>query len=228
MLIRLIPAHAGKTRSCSSTPPVRGAHPRSRGENRTARSTTPSTRGSSPLTRGKPSGQRGDRRGHRLIPAHAGKTPQSVVSWWTAAAHPRSRGENRCQHPAPVEPFGSSPLTRGKRRYIRNARVIARLIPAHAGKTCRLREYPEPTPAHPRSRGENLNLATPLPHGGGSSPLTRGKRGSPPMRLFRTRLIPAHAGKTRWVGRSRQALGGSSPLTRGKLPHPMVKSCGVV
>ena len=71
---------------------------------------------------------------------------------------------------------------------------------------------------------------------GGSSPLTRGKRGSCYNSCYRLGLIPAHAGKTRGVSvvpqasgahpRSRgenteadedsRALWGSSPLTRGK------------
>ena len=71
---------------------------------------------------------------------------------------------------------------------------------------------------------------------GGSSPLTRGKLGSPPRRFSACRLIPAHAGKTLSQGfqrvprrahprsRGENALSppqgyphtGSSPLTRGK------------
>ena len=94
-------------------------------------------------------------------------------------------------------------------------------------------------PAHPRSRGEN----GPLPAEGmeldGSSPLTRGKLGGDELVGVLSRLIPAHAGKTRTTGgkspppsahpRSRgenrdgvlrsMSIGGSSPLTRGKLAH---------
>ena len=73
----------------------------------------------------------------------------------------------------------------------------------------------------------------------GSSPLTRGKRPRHEREISISRLIPAHAGKTRrarssrlWASahpRSRgenqmpvsrtKAPGGSSPLTRGKLSH---------
>ena len=52
-MVRLIPAHAGKTRPTASTPTRRPAHPRSRGENRGLRFRRPSDDGSSPLTRGK-------------------------------------------------------------------------------------------------------------------------------------------------------------------------------
>ena len=91
--------------------------------------------------------------------------------------------------------------------------------------------------AHPRSRGEN-NIRADLRVGPeGSSPLTRGKRCGYRRRGGAGRLIPAHAGKTRWKQRilqvweahprSRgentspmsdlQTRDGSSPLTRGKL-----------
>ena len=90
----LIPAHAGKTRSCSSNPPARGAHPRSRGENSSWDHSRTMFRGSSPLTRGKHALATvfATRRG--LIPAHAGKTFFSALSAVLIWAHPRSRGEN--------------------------------------------------------------------------------------------------------------------------------------
>ena len=90
--------------------------------------------------------------------------------------------------------------------------------------------------AHPRSRGENdggFNWRANFP---GSSPLTRGKLGGAAAREMRSRLIPAHAGKTLGViaplfesqahprSRGENFAGdlcpvferGSSPLTRGK------------
>ena len=71
---RLIPAHAGKTSSDSSSARSAKAHPRSRGENFGNKANDESADGSSPLTRGKRElhAPRRDRRG--LIPAHAGKT----------------------------------------------------------------------------------------------------------------------------------------------------------
>ena len=71
---RLIPAHAGKTRSAPEREPRGRAHPRSRGENLWETLPNGGRRGSSPLTRGKRK-QRAARRVLRgLIPAHAGKT----------------------------------------------------------------------------------------------------------------------------------------------------------
>ena len=111
---------------------------------------------------------------------------------------------------------GSSPLTRGKPEADRARREQVRLIPAHAGKTCRSR----------------CSLFSPC----GSSPLTRGKRGAEARPPGGDGLIPAHAGKTSAVccatvsveahPRSRgenhshgvleAEAQGSSPLTRGK------------
>ena len=135
---------------------------------------------------------------------------------YRAAAHPRSRGENRTLWRGQHRPGGSSPLTRGKRGHV-----------------------PYPTTiglAHPRSRGEN-----PLPstkHAGsvGSSPLTRGKLPGENDPRAGSGLIPAHAGKTpSRLGRQKPRTAhprsrgensaimpvsvprlGSSPLTRGK------------
>ena len=133
-------------------------------------------------------------------------------------------------------PYGSSPLTRGKRSHRHSLGGLFGLIPAHAGKTRFAFACHVSCPAHPRSRGENhLGITTCTPHPG-SSPLTRGKH-----RLGRTHreargLIPAHAGKTavevlpvvdlRAHPRSRGEncvccswhlrAQGSSPLTRGK------------
>ena len=72
--VRLIPAHAGKTRPLMTAIEARAAHPRSRGENTSTSNAWTSVNGSSPLTRGKPDnhGHQGRERG--LIPAHAGKT----------------------------------------------------------------------------------------------------------------------------------------------------------
>ena len=111
------------------------------------------------------------------------------------------------------------------------------LIPAHAGKTVFLRSQEGNRRAHPRSRGENGPTEKIAHNAQGSSPLTRGKRGLDLVRGVEDRLIPAHAGKTRFLpgghgapeahprSRGENApksvpsswYSGSSPLTRGKL-----------
>ena len=233
---RLIPAHAGKTprrhRVAASLP----AHPRSRGENGRCSLSFSLLRGSSPLTRGKRGLVVACEVGARLIPAHAGKT-----LWWLRNsrmvwAHPRSRGENSASALAFSRPHGSSPLTRGKRSVTVPVNITARLIPAHAGKTLFPPFRSATRAAHPRSRGENVQVTGAALDPKGSSPLTRGKQAVDWRGGSARGLIPAHAGKTRAPerqgpagpahprsrGENRLSIGagdrraGSSPLTRGK------------
>ena len=198
------------------------AHPRSRGENMSYAKASISGMGSSPLTRGKPR-----RRTRTLAPC---------------GAHPRSRGENADSMAEKLGLSGSSPLTRGKPSPGIRRGVRAGLIPAHAGKTAYTVEYRISAAAHPRSRGENLNLGVEGVKIGGSSPLTRGKRLELPPLTHNRGLIPAHAGKTVPAGHAVQTTEahprsrgenarspihdytkeGSSPLTRGK---PVVRAC---
>ena len=113
----LIPAHAGKTGFEPTTVRLSAAHPRSRGENGQDGHDEGAPAGSSPLTRGKLPvlGREFARAG--LIPAHAGKTIAGRGRSGRPQAHPRSRGENDCRARPIRSPAGSSPLTRGKRRW---------------------------------------------------------------------------------------------------------------
>ena len=131
-----------------------------------------------------------------LIPAHAGKTFGTDSVNRTFTAHPRSRGENESSDDGESSAPGSSPLTRGKRRPPTTISPSRGLIPAHAGKTGHRQARRHPKTAHPRSRGENRRQRSAQPYSVGSSPLTRGKHVAAAARPARTRLIPAHAGKT--------------------------------
>ena len=98
-LAGLIPAHAGKTATnCNELIPTR-AHPRSRGENGWWVWVVCRTAGSSPLTRGKLSWLIALVYRAGLIPAHAGKTPNTDQNQPRVKAHPRSRGENDQNQP---------------------------------------------------------------------------------------------------------------------------------
>ena len=194
--VRLIPAHAGKTRRRFRRSYVMGAHPRSRGENDPSTTLDPTSPGSSPLTRGKLLAHRSDVRRWRLIPAHAGKTGEWLPAVWAVGAHPRSRGENDLGDALQFRAHGSSPLTRGKQGLLPHCWGWVRLIPAHAGKTGAGAGCASAFGAHPRSRGENTRVHEESSRVGGSSPLTRGK---PLVALSAGDaggLIPAHAGKT--------------------------------
>ena len=171
--------------------------------------------GSSPLTRGKPEVCDVASIDCRLIPAHAGKTLWCLSCGALARAHPRSRGENMpCPSPAWTQP-GSSPLTRGKPGHTSGIPLVCGLIPAHAGKTDCSHKIKTPRGAHPRSRGENASIVSPLSVGTGSSPLTRGKRDELHPVHAVLRLIPAHAGKTTWCAWS-CARARAHPRSRGE------------
>ena len=193
---RLIPAHAGKTRSRKLEQLSARAHPRSRGENNIEAIADQAYIGSSPLTRGKPLFDDGVRDRERLIPAHAGKTWMRARTRSCDAAHPRSRGENTLRTLRRCTGLGSSPLTRGKRGLPYATDVPHRLIPAHAGKTAQSHATRRRVAAHPRSRGENATTPMKSVSAGGSSPLTRGKPRNSTRRFLTWGLIPAHAGKT--------------------------------
>ena len=151
----LIPAHAGKTlfhRRCGR---ARGAHPRACGENLRVHRPPLLSRGSSPRMRGKHHRGITPSSGIRLIPAHAGKTASFALYATSPRAHPRACGENPTFFALKTSSFGSSPRMRGKLRVRPQPRVPRRLIPAHAGKTCRACFIGCHSAAHPRACGEN-------------------------------------------------------------------------
>ena len=236
ILLRLIPAHAGKTVTCCTPPHLRaGSSPLTRGKRimgqqaargqglipahagKTTSSSawTPPTWGSSPLTRGKPAIAGIAAKKGRLIPAHAGKTDLIGVERDLGEAHPRSRGENRPILAPWIGVAGSSPLTRGKLQ-THLARTANRgLIPAHAGKTSRWERRRGCPWAHPRSRGENSLMRASAAVVVGSSPLTRGKRAHDTRFRRAVGLIPAHAGKTNEPSFT-ALITGAHPRSRGE------------
>ena len=149
-----------------------------------------------------------------LIPAHAGKTDWRPLWPGLRSAHPRSRGENVMLLETYSQCGGSSPLTRGKPTPCIDRGGADRLIPAHAGKTVAMTATRGCVAAHPRSRGENVCVATHVRFAMGSSPLTRGKHVGVRSADQPPRLIPAHAGKT------------GHPLTRGRRGRSHPRSRG--
>ena len=74
--------------------------------------------------------------------------------------------------------------------------VIARNIPAYAGKTRRNRATATPQQEHPRVCGENVHGHIQENLGGGTSPRMRGKLAGNRGKCAYLRNIPAYAGKT--------------------------------
>ena len=172
----------------------------------------------------------------RNIPAHAGKTLVAAHVWCATKEHPRARGENYLPFCALALGRGTSPRTRGKLPRSAAPPPGRRNIPAHAGKTKRCVSSVPKSTEHPRARGENERMWHRTQTFDGTSPRTRGKPSSRFRKCARTRNIPAHAGKTSYIGHSlshteehprargeniitlRDGRGrdGTSPRTRGK------------
>ena len=152
---RLIPARAGKTGMTWHPARKTRAHPRAGGENEGHEAMSPVAPGSSPRGRGKRRARRPQRAVPRLIPARAGKTRTTICQMASGAAHPRAGGENVALLSQQKPMRGSSPRGRGKRVSPKLIRLVARLIPARAGKTATRPRPRSSRTAHPRAGGEN-------------------------------------------------------------------------
>ena len=131
--------------------------------------------------------------------------------------HPRSRGVYRRCRPGGSDDHGSSPLARGLRSLV-NLRVNGiRIIPARAGFTPRQCRPASARPDHPRSRGVYTMPAQSRIEMPGSSPLARGLLDGNRRVRGEHRIIPARAGFTGRLRRSKDSPEGSSPLARGLL-----------
>ena len=159
-----------------------------------------------------------------------------LIGHFLILTYPRSRGESLqfLHHACAMS--GSSPLTLGKLEGVHADLPDVRLIPAHAGKTSADPRGAASSPAHPRSRRENIRGSKGRSIIAGSSPLMRGKHRRRRTHQRTDRLIPTHAGETvpksptsrpapahpRSRGENAKNRGtpprlmGSSPLTRGK------------
>ena len=172
---RIIPAHAGQTRSARSPAKPPPDHPRACGANNTGPAQAASDIGSSPRMRGKRTMEFWTPLAGRIIPAHAGQTRRHVGIDRAAADHPRACGANGDHSKTLRNSFGSSPRMRGKRYTLKIPYSAVRIIPAHAGQTTYGMGGAPPNGSSPRMRGKHIliNGAT-----------------------HEIRIIPAHAGQT--------------------------------
>ena len=139
--------------------------------------------------------------------------------------------------------WGSSPLARGTPLIPAHQAAAVGLIPARAGNTQRNDGGGSYVRAHPRSRGEHMDLLGILLVAWGSSPLARGTRALAPTPTDAKGLIPARAGNTVLRSSSPHRVGahprsrgehtrivtlhalatGSSPLARGTLVDVVIR-----
>ena len=172
---RIIPAHAGQT--LPRGPRIRpwSDHPRACGANWVLGQHVNVAPGSSPRMRGKP-GLRGNFcLSIRIIPAHAGQTFEQTGGEHNRPDHPRACGANTVARPCTSSADGSSPRMRGKLPRLLLPAFGCRIIPAHAGQTCRLRVFRRFGADHPRACGANHRHRGCAELRDGSSPRMRGK-----------------------------------------------------
>ena len=151
--LRIIPARAGFTRSCSWCSWASWDHPRSRGVYAFSSARVAAFVGSSPLARGLLLEDAVPLRGGRIIPARAGFTPTAASCCAGTRDHPRSRGVYVATMTKVEQRGGSSPLARGLRLLDPPDDRPPGIIPARAGfTTARSGTLPERSD-HPRSRG---------------------------------------------------------------------------
>ena len=195
-MLRITPAHAGKSRNFRGYSLRVWDHPRTRGEKRFRHFIYRPEPGSPPHTRGKARGKALFDSMRRITPAHAGKRQSLSCSLPQERDHPRTRGEKLLIPLIHLVPIGSPPHTRGKATltFIRAGK--SGITPAHAGKSsggcCRIHGQWD----HPRTRGEKWFSCSRSVCVMGSPPHTRGKDSFPPSRDPARRITPAHAGKS--------------------------------
>ena len=113
-LVRITPAHAGKTPFFSHRIPVCPDHPRACGENPHGNGVNIWGGGSPPRMRGKLQKDACLYVAGRITPAHAGKTTPQGGNMITMPDHPRACGENCTVQDIVTTAGGSPPRMRGK------------------------------------------------------------------------------------------------------------------
>ena len=138
---RIIPARAGPTPLSFLNKAISSDHPRSCGANWMIPARTCTCYGSSPLVRGQHVGHGTRICRPRIIPARAGPTVSVSSLSMRLPDHPRSCGANVFVRYNGVFACGSSPLVRGQRHGFAETVCLARIIPARAGPTNRMRTH---------------------------------------------------------------------------------------
>ncbi|RYQ24033.1 hypothetical protein PG2029B_1429 [Bifidobacterium pseudolongum subsp. globosum] len=193
---RIIPAHAGQTKTSGRTYAAPSDHPRTCGANSAPPAHRPSPAGSSPHMRGKLIHHQTDLVCNRIIPAHAGQTAVWRARRRRVSDHPRTCGANIGGRMTHAALHGSSPHMRGKQAYTDLLGKSRRIIPAHAGQTVSRPRVNVLASDHPRTCGANPGVTGSRASCAGSSPHMRGKLAAVRVGDDELRIIPAHAGQT--------------------------------
>ncbi len=211
---RTIPARAGTTRSCSTSPPRFADDPRAGGDDWSAGITQPSPKGRSPRGRGRrperhvPDVLRG------TIPARAGTTRPRSRTTSTRGDDPRAGGDDFAVSFTHVQHVGRSPRGRGRRHRRAHELANPRTIPARAGTTTTATARALGCGDDPRAGGDDVQPPTSDIAPRGRSPRGRGRRRPGAAGRGRPRRIPARAGTT-GRGRYRSLSGEDDPRAGG-------------
>ncbi len=190
-------------------------HPRTRGEKGSPQSQLCRGKGSPPHTRGKVHPAEAEHRRSRITPAHAGKSVFIRCGDTLRRDHPRTRGEKHFGYSVVQLFAGSPPHTRGKGSSSNATATSFGITPAHAGKSFSNREAMRKYEDHPRTRGEKYCPEIGIGENIGSPPHTRGKVHPAEAEHRRSRITPAHAGKSA-VEYVRVGHAEDHPRTRGE------------
>ena len=192
----ITPARAGKRYNGKRKLQRRWDHPRACGEKRYRFPVQRHPRGSPPRVRGKDGRLLGAHGAFGITPARAGKRNRSKPGRHRPQDHPRACGE-KPEHKLPAAAAkGSPPRVRGKDALRLGAPGPQGITPARAGKSYRLRSWPNTVQDHPRACGEKvINLIQHCQHLG-SPPRVRGKDYVIEQRQDYVGITPARAGKS--------------------------------
>ena len=199
----IIPACAGSTRTLRGFRTGRWDHPRMCGEHYVHRPQLDWDVGSSPHVRGARCFATVFLDGFGIIPACAGSTCPSRPSAATAGDHPRMCGEHRICCQSCKTSTGSSPHVRGALVQDFLQGLSTGIIPACAGSTQWRFECFLTHGDHPRMCGEHQRGVRDPRTALGSSPHVRGARLERDENPSGSGIIPACAGSTGFLRRTR-------------------------
>ena len=171
----ITPACAGKRHSRANAKAAPEDHPRVCGEKRIQAAIKAGGVGSPPRVRGK------EQRGFFIMtdfgitPACAGKSRHYTNRILYGKDHPRVCGEKRARARILCRGTGSPPRVRGKAHRSSGGKILQRITPACAGKSCAAHPKSGSYRDHPRVCGEKYPLTEQQGWAGGSPPRVRGK-----------------------------------------------------
>ena len=146
-----------------------------------------------------------------------GKGASGIVCDFVHGITPTCAGKSPAIMVCSLEYWGSPPRVWGKVQPERDVQDAARITPAYAGKSKRMRFPRTGSKDHPRVCGEKRSAFPVLPCGWGSPPRMRGKATERRAEVSKKGITPAYAGKSHLRTLLVLVILGSPPRMRGKV-----------